>query len=330
MRNTKAAIAIIGLILFLTTALFSQPSPTRWYKGNTHTHTKNSDGDSPPADVVKWYSDNKYNFLFMTDHEFITPVAPLNEQFGKAGEFLVLHGQEVTGSFDKKPLHTNGLGIDRVSMPKRGANSVETLQMNIDAIRALGGVPQLNHPNFGWALTAAEISQLKNVNLMEIYNGHPYVNNIGGGGSPGAEAIWDSLLTSGMRIYGIADDDSHYFKRLGDRSAPTPGQAWIMVRAPELTPLAILTAIDNGDFYGTTGVEFVDIKMDRNTLTVEIRPQGSSKFTVQFIGRHGKLLATSTSTVATYSLRGSDPYVRAKVIESNGKIAWTQPLFRKR
>ena len=27
----------------------------RWYKGNTHTHTVNSDGDSTPDEVVRWY-----------------------------------------------------------------------------------------------------------------------------------------------------------------------------------------------------------------------------------------------------------------------------------
>jgi len=56
-------------------------SEYKWFKGNTHTHTKNSDGDSLPETVVKWYSDHGYNFLFITDHEFITPAAPLNQQF---------------------------------------------------------------------------------------------------------------------------------------------------------------------------------------------------------------------------------------------------------
>ena len=33
------------------------PQPAgRWYKGNTHTHTLNSDGDSTPDDVVRWYA----------------------------------------------------------------------------------------------------------------------------------------------------------------------------------------------------------------------------------------------------------------------------------
>ena len=29
-------------------------SALRWYKGNTHTHTLNSDGDSTPDEVARW------------------------------------------------------------------------------------------------------------------------------------------------------------------------------------------------------------------------------------------------------------------------------------
>ena len=83
----------------------------RWFKGNTHTHTNNSDGDSPPADVVEWYKKNGYDFVVITDHEHITAIEELNERFGDGGKFLVIQGQEVTDRFDKKPYHVNGLGL---------------------------------------------------------------------------------------------------------------------------------------------------------------------------------------------------------------------------
>ena len=34
------------------------PGAMHWYKGNTHTHTLNSDGDSTPDDVVRWYREH--------------------------------------------------------------------------------------------------------------------------------------------------------------------------------------------------------------------------------------------------------------------------------
>ena len=325
MFQTGAATLLMLVTLTIATA---QPSPLRWYKGNTHTHTKNSDGDSPPTDVVKWYADHKYNFLFITDHEFLTPVAPLNEQFGKTGEFVVMQGQEVTDSFDKKPHHLNGLGISRVCMPARsGVSSAANIQANVDCIRSAGGIPQLNHPNFGWALTAADIQKVNNFALMEIYNGHPLVNNLGGGGLPGAEEIWDTLLTAGMRIYGIADDDSHAFKQLNENHLANPGRGWIFVRSPELTQVAILAAIERGDFYASTGVELADLSYDGKSLTVDIKEQSWSKYTINFIGRGGRVLKTATAEPASYMVTGREGYVRVKIIESNGKMAWTQPVF---
>ena len=54
----------------------AQPA-AKWYRGNTHTHTLNSDGDSTPDEVVRWYREHGYQFLVLTDHNFLTSVAGL-------------------------------------------------------------------------------------------------------------------------------------------------------------------------------------------------------------------------------------------------------------
>ena len=43
-----------------------------WFKGNLHTHTNKSDGDSSPETVVDWYIGNKYDFLVLSDHNHLT------------------------------------------------------------------------------------------------------------------------------------------------------------------------------------------------------------------------------------------------------------------
>ena len=241
-----------------------------------------------------------------------------------------MQGQEVTDSYDKKPHHVNGLGITGVCMPAKSTiSSAANIQANVDCIRSAGGIPQVNHPNFGWALTAAEIRKVKNVSLIEIHNGHPLVNNLGGGDSPGAEEIWDTLLSSGMRIHGIADDDSHFFKQLGENHLPNPGKGWVFVRSPELTQSAILAAIERGDFYASTGVELADLSYDGKVLSVDIKEERWSKYTINFIGRGGRVLKTAKTEPATYKMTGREGYVRVKIIESNGKMAWTQPVFLK-
>ncbi len=323
MRTTLSSLALCAIFALIP----AHAQTLNWYKGNTHTHTINSDGDSTPADVAKWYRENRYNFLFITDHEHVTNVAGLNELHGKAGTFIVISGQEVTDSYDRKPYHMNGLGISSAVMPNKLPGAVETLQKNIDDVVKAGGIAQINHPNFGWALTADELIKLQNYTLLEIHNGHPLVNNLGGGGVPSAEAMWDSVLTSGKRVFGVADDDSHYFKRIGDPAAPTPGQGWIYVRAAELTPAAILTSLKRGEFYASTGVELSDYQVRSKQITVTVKEERWSKYRIQFIGSGGRVLAESTASPATYTIKGDEGYVRAKIHESNGKMAWTQPVM---
>src|SRR5689334_9193303 len=89
----------------------STPSSGRWYKGNTHTHTLNSDGDSAPDEVVRWYREHGYRFLVLTDHNFLTAVDGLNAVHGADDQFLVLKGEEVTDRFGEKPIHINGLDV---------------------------------------------------------------------------------------------------------------------------------------------------------------------------------------------------------------------------
>lgn len=40
----------------------------RWWRGNTHTHTWWSDGDTPPELIAQWYKERGYNFLVFSDH----------------------------------------------------------------------------------------------------------------------------------------------------------------------------------------------------------------------------------------------------------------------
>lgn len=318
------ALALVAAPMLL--AAQQGPAPRRWYKGNTHTHTINSDGDSSPDDVVKWYKEHGYHFLVLTDHNVLTGVDGLNALFGLDEKFVVIRGEEVSDRFEKKPLHINGLNPSRKIEPQGGTSVVDVLQRDVDAIRAANGVPHINHPNFGWAVTADELKQVRNTRLFEIFNGHPQVNNLGGGGVPMMEDAWDGILTSGLTLYGIAVDDAHDFKRPDDRTAARPGQGWVVVRAERLEARALLEAMERGDFYASTGVELADYQADAAAVTVTVKATTWSKYRIQFIGRGGRLLEEAATSTATYRIRGDEGYVRARVMESNGAMAWTQPV----
>ena len=167
---------------------------------------------------------------------------------------------------------------------------------------------------------------MERLNLFEIYNGHPQVNNAGGGGLPGLEQMWDQLLTGGRLLYGVAVDDAHHFKRPGDPTAAAPGRGWVYVRAEALEPRMISEALDHGDFYASTGVELAEYIADAARLAVKVKPTTWSKYRIQFIGGGGRVLSEVADVGAAYTVKGDEGYVRIKVLESNGLMAWTQPV----
>ncbi len=158
-----------------------------------------------------------------------------------------------------------------------------------------------------------------------MYNGHPQVNNNGGGGSPSLDQMWDALLTAGRRVHGIAVDDAHHFKQLG-KTFSNPGQGWVHVRARSLAPDAIVRALQAGDFYSSTGVKLTDVKVSGGTYAIDIDRADWEKTTTSFIGPGGKVLATSFDKNPRFRIAGQ-AYVRARVDSSAGTAAWTQPAF---
>jgi hypothetical protein len=308
---------------------FQVPAPIgRWYKGNTHTHTTESDGDSSPEYVARWYKDHGYDFLVLSDHNVFTDPAKLAELVDSG--FLLIAGEEVTSSYERAAVHVNGLNIPEVVEPRVAESLVATIQANVDAIREVEAVPHINHPNFQWSFGAEELAEVERYRLLEIHNGHPSVHNEGGGGTPGLEEVWDILLTAGKRIWGIAVDDAHHFQGEFAPDRINPGRGWIEIRAESLDPATLMEALEAGHFYASTGVELEDVVVTEERLEVHIRVAGNRRYTTVFVGAGGEVLAERVTNPAVYQLAGDEAYVRAKVKDSAGRVAWTQPVFTAR
>jgi hypothetical protein len=327
-RVALAAVTIIVCGCAGSQSMRFEPTDFRagaWYKGNTHTHTSLTDGDSSPEVVASWYKNHGYNFLVLSDHEILLDLSQVAHLEDSAFRFIP--GEEITGKFGTKPVHLIGINISRALKPLADTSAAATIQRTVDSVRAAGGIPQINHPNFGWALTENDLMQVKRANLVEIYNGHPLVNNLGGGGVPGMEAVWDYLLSHGRRIYGVGSDDAHHFKEEFSPKLANPGKAWVTVRAAKLEPTTIVAALDAGHFYASTGVELDSIVVSNQDMKISIRQYKNFKYTTQFIGDNGEVLKTSGDIAPTFHLNRKLTYVRATISDSNGAKAWTQPIF---
>lgn len=292
--------------------------------------------------------------------------------FEEAGRFLIIPAEEITSRFEAKPIHVNATNIMEVIEPRGGSSVREVMQNNVDAVleqRERTGqamFPHINHPNYGWAVTAEDLIALEGERFFEVYNGHPAVNTDGDDLRPSTERLWDIVLAERLSrgqdvMYGIATDDAHNYHEFDDNHA-NPGRGWVMVRAEELSAAAIVTAMEAGDFYGSSGVVLDDVAHADGRLTLRIRPAEGVTYTTRFIGTRvgypapmendsvvdgssvakrysdeiGTILAEVPGTSPSYVMTGDELYVRAKVISSKPKenpyregeveVAWVQPV----
>lgn len=56
-------------------------------------------------------------------------------------------------------------------------------------------------------------------------------------------------------------------------------------------------------------------------------PRRDFRYTTTFVGAGGRVLGLAHGLTAAYELTGSEMYVRARVEDSGGRVAWVQPGF---
>lgn len=329
-----------------TAAAASEPAPAGpgWLKGQLHLHSNASgDSDTPPADVARWYAEHGYDFIVFTDHNRITEV------LGPPG-LLVMPGIELTQNLERcepppEPglqclLHVNGLfvGADTraiASVPApTGIDRLELYAHAIAVTEALGGVALLDHPNFHYAADADLVAALagRGLTLLEVANEAVDSNNEGDAEHPSTEALWDAVLSTGARVWGVATDDAHHYYdaravREQGRLAHVGDRGWVMVRA-ERDPGAIRAAIERGEFYASNGVLLRRVEWDGKTLRLAVDDAAEGVHRFAFVGDGGKVLERQRGREAAFTLpEGHAGYVRAVVEDRQGRKAWVQPVW---
>lgn len=290
---------------------------------------------------------------------------PLNEfraLVETRGTFIMIQGEEVTDSVKGKPVHMNVTNVRDLLTPLSGETVVAAMEANLraaaDQAERTGReiLVHLNHPNFGYAITAEEIAQVVSERFFEVYNGHPGVRHLGDDDHPGVERMWDIANTIRLgrlqapKLYGVATDDSHvYHGKRGSR----PGRGWVMVQSRYLTPEHLLKAMKAGRFYCSSGVSLSAVEQEGSQLSLQIDGKPGVTYQTQFIGtlkdydatskarfdqdgkelnvtrlysaEVGKVLATSDSLSPSYTMTGKELFVRAVVTSSEPHV---DPSFK--
>ncbi|MBK5279238.1 MAG: histidinol-phosphatase [Bacteroidia bacterium] len=275
-------------------------------------------------------------------------------RFEEKEKFLIIQSEEISDRFENKPLHMNATNIQTKIEPQGGNSVSEVLQHNIDEVthqREVTGrpmIPHINHPNFYYAISLEDMIALKGERFFEVYNGHPQVHNSGDSIHISTEEMWDLiniayLKNSKALMYGLATDDSHNYHRMGSKWS-NAGRGWIMVLADSLSPASLITAMEAGEFYATSGVLLNRLKFDDQELSVEVKSEQGIDYKISFIGcRKGKSspeeFATEVGTSANFKLTEDILYVRCRITSSKlhsnpiedllYEMAWTQPVVIK-
>jgi hypothetical protein len=305
METIRFSIIQLIIIVFLVTLIPLNVVEARYYKGNIHTHTTQSDGEQSPDSLVKIYKAKGYEFLSITDHDKIIAVPGV-----ETATFILIPGNEVSNKYSGPTLcfHTNGFMVSTVN------TTLTSNQAIINDIRNQGGVPMINHPMYRWCSTniwsTSKITSVTGCTLMEIYNRNAELDGFGS-----ATALWDSVLSAGKMLFGVADDDGH---RWADY-----GYGWVMVKAGVLQDDSITAALDRGDFYSTTGI-IIDSIFAGNGL---VYVSSAMADTIIFYGKNHARLSTVNSHAASYAITQADIFARAELKTADGKKAWAQPAF---
>ena len=271
-------------------------------------------------------------------------------------KYLLIPGEEITDKFKNKPIHMCATNTQELLPPTGGDSVVDVMQRNIDSAvsrRERTGVKtlvHLNHPNFGYAITAEQLMQVVGENFFEVYNGHPTVYNTGDASHASTERIWDIINTFRLSklnlpvMFGLATDDGHNYFETQPGKGAQPGRGWVMVLTNKLDPDALVESLEAGQFYSSSGVTLESVTTHDGQMKVVAAPAEGVTYRIDFIGTRrsfndqslpasddsvkaddltrkysdeiGMVLKSVDGPTAEYKFDGSELYVRAVVTSS--------------
>jgi hypothetical protein len=94
------------------------------------------------------------------------------------GRFMLIPGEEISDKVGKLPLHLNATNLRDMILPLGGSTIREAMAADLRAAEEQAKktgreiLVHLNHPNFGWAVTAEDLAHVIQEQFFEVYNGH--------------------------------------------------------------------------------------------------------------------------------------------------------------
>ena len=295
----------------------------KFFKGNLHTHSNVSDGLLSPEEVCKRYKDEGYNFLCLSDHflsRYNYPIVDTSKY--RDDNFTTILGAEVhSGAMQNGELwHILAVGLPKDFEPPNAPDFLPLKDQESGSSLAKrckdsGAFVSIVHP--AWSgLTIEDAKTIESAHCVEIYNHGSAVTSDRGDGCH----TLDLLLSDGLQLNLIATDDAHF--HVNDFFG-----GWVEVKAINNDPSIILNSLKSGEYYSSQGPKFYDLIIDRNGATIESSPIDTAivvGYGCASIAVHGQSM---TKTRIDFPENASSPWVRIILVDSNGKRAWSNPVW---
>ena len=256
------------------------PQVKKYFKTCLHTHSTISDGKLTPAEVKDHYKAHGYSILSLTDHNIVVDHSDMNEE-----DFLMLTGAEYNTEQSGKPFcnqktyHLNFIAkrpdllwqpfanekyrddvlpyLEKAEIEHMSReNSPENVNALIARANEKGHLVMYNHPV--WSIQDyTDYAPLKGLWGMELCN---YSSVVCGYDDWHNWVVYRDMMNAGGKIFPVGADDSH--------STKDACGGWIMVGAEKLEYDSVIAALEQGDFYASTGPEIYSLTLDGTNLRI--------------------------------------------------------------
>ena len=322
-----------------------------FYKANLHAHSTYSDGKCSVEELKSAYKEHGYSVVAFTDHEHLIDNSRLNDE-----NFLAITSCEVAikqyanlstlKRHDMKVTHLNFYSKDphNIKTPCYSSMYDHYVKDNNrdliwqgeeyervyspdginDMIRRAkdeGFLVSYNHPT--WSLEyACDYLNYDGFDFVEIYN-----NSCALRGQHDDETAFEVMLINGKKVFCTAADDNHNARGFDSAYCDSFG-GWCVINADTLDYGDVMSALEKGDFYASTGCYIYSISKEGGAVRVECSPAKKILLTTA-TRRCSFKLAEEGETISSADLKldESDVFFRICVTDEYGRKAWSQPYF---
>ena len=306
---------------------YQNMDPDQWKQYNFHCHSHKHFGItngrlSKEEDIDRVYQTLGYDHYGISDYMLINP-----------------HGND---RYDYIPAYEHGYGFfrkthqlcigaeDVVWMDYPFFQSLDMKQHTLSVLQQHTRFAVPAHASFTQGYKVSDMRHLSGYRLLEV--GNPYGK---------AFDHWDAALSTGHRVYGIGDDDTHNVLEPNES-----GRFFTMINTRDMAADSVYDALDKGraytvEFHPHYNSSFEDkVKMMHAELfhltrceligdSLVVETNAPDIQLAEFIGQDGKVLKhVEDCPMAWYVIQPEDSYVRVKLKVHNMTYFYLNPITR--